>query len=986
MQERPHNIVNKASVNKNHVNSKSTQNLKKEGLKVLYTNADNSLASKLDELHIHITASKPDIICITEAKPKNGSLPSNSILNMTGYTLLCSDFEKPDTRGVCVYIKNDLSASEYTDNITSKYNDSIWLTVDTPRNKKILIGTMYRSGTHQTAAVYDNNLHEVINHTSELKAFTQTLIMGDFNHGGITWADKTVLEIENPKDKVFADCIQDCYLFQHVTAPTRYRHGQNPKILDLILTTEENLVEHLTMEASLGKSDHAVLTFTVHTGEEASSQPRTTFMYDIADYEAMKNSLMLDWELEFKNLTAEQSMTKLEQKIKEAMKTYIPTKTYKSNEGKIKAIWMDSYALGKVKKKHHAFIRYMNTLDGKAYQTYIRARNHANKAIRRAKKDFEKKLAKESKINKKGIWKYINSKTKSKSGINNLLKEDGTLTIDDQEKAERLSSQYKDTFTTEDLTNIPDFKQKSLLTDPLLHITITRDQVNKKLKKLRVDKSPGIDGLHPRILKELADVIDSPLATIFQQSMDEGKLPSIWKHAQITPIYKKGPRNQAKNYRPISLTSIVCKLMETIICEIIIEHVKTNKLGSTEQHGFSKGKSTVTNLLEALNIWTEAAQHGIPTDVIYLDYAKAFDTVPHERLIRQISTFGINGLVLEWIRSFLTGRKQQVRVNNSTSSWEPVSSGVPQGSVMGPILFTLFVNDCPSAITNHISLYADDTKLFSSKEDADLQTDLDHLQQWANDMQMQFHPDKCKVLHLGIKNKNKAYTMKKPDGSTHTLATTSEEKDVGVIVDDKLSFNAHIANCINKGNRMLGILRRTFTHMDKTIFLPIYKCMVRPHLEYATCVWSPTAIGLRDKLESVQRRATKLIPELKNLEYADRLKALQLPSLCYRRRRADIIETYKIIQDLDHINMKTYCTHCQNKYMFQKTSVTTNRGHNYKLQVQHATGIRAKYFSTRVTPNWNNLSAEIVNAVSINHLKNALLRDHHEKKLLYTIF
>ena len=239
---------------------------------------------------------------------------------------------------------------------------------------------------------------------------------------------------------------------------------------------------------------------------------------------------------------------------------------------------------------------------------------------------------------------------------------------------------------------------------------------------------------------------------IFHKTLETGQLPRKWLDAVITPIFKKGQRCLPENYRPVSLLSIICKILESIITPQIVNHIKNNNLACSQQHGFTKGKSTTRNLLEALNIWTEAIMHDIPVDVLFLDYAKAFDSVPHKRLLKQVQSFGIKGRALDWITAFLTDRRQQVRANGETSAFTPVLSGVPQGSILGPILFTLYVNDIPAELENLISMYADDTKIYavlsSEYASALLATDLKKLELWAKLMQMKFHLETCKVTHI----------------------------------------------------------------------------------------------------------------------------------------------------------------------------------------------------------------------------------------------
>ena len=305
------------------------------------------------------------------------------------------------------------------------------------------------------------------------------------------------------------------------------------------------------------------------------------------------------------------------------------------------------------------------------------------------------------------------------------------------------------------------------------------------------------------------------------------------------------------NYRPVSLTSIVCKLLESLVREEIISHMRSNKLFSPYQYGFIDKRSTTLQLLYVLDKWTEIIDDGGTIDAIYMDFMKAFDKVPHERLLRKVEAYGIGGPLLGWIRSFLTRRKRRVRVGEDSSKWTQVTSGIPQGSVLGPTLFVLYINDLPDSIQNNSTavMFADDRKLFArtdtSKDKEKLQEDLDCVCKWSSLWLLKFHPDKCKVLSLGYKLDETPPTFNmvtnSEDGSANQvkLEATTCEKDIGVHVDDSLSFKDHIYTKIKKANAVMGIIRRTFDYLDQNMFLQLFKSLVRPLIETSVAVWAP---------------------------------------------------------------------------------------------------------------------------------------------------
>jgi hypothetical protein len=546
----------------------------------------------------------------------------------------------------------------------------------------------------------------------------------------------------------------------------------------------------------------------------------------------------------------------------------------------------------------------------------------------------------------------------------------------DTDKAETLNNFFASVFVREEDTLLPDFddqKPGSLLEE----IKLSPSAVKKKLDKLNPSKSPGPDGLHPMLLKEAAEFLALPLSILFNKSLEEGTVPQSWKQACITPIYKKGSKKDPGNYRPVSLTSVVCKLMEGLVRDGIVDHLFSNNLLAPEQHGFISGRSCTTQLLECMEDWTQILDDRGAVDVIYFDFQKAFDTVPHQRLLLKLRQYGVIGQVLDWTQAFLSGRRQQVSVNGSKSTWQDVISGVPQGSVLGPVLFAVYINDLPRLASSTIKLFADDTKLYrriNNHQDSEkLQQDINQLEKWSKEWLLKFHPNKCKVLRLGRKPSTFAYTMTDNNGEKITLEDTSMEKDLGVKIDNKLKFDEHIQSAAAKANQIVGLIRRSFTFIDVKTFPLLYRSLVRPHLEYGNVIWSPKYNKDIQLIENVQRRATKLVPGLKDLPYEERLKILQIPSMVYRRARGDMIEMYKY----------THGKYAVDTPWIVYTSSTRTRGHSFKVEKHHCNlDLRKFAFSYRIVDKWNALPESVVEAPSVNAFKQRL--DKFWSEYVYT--
>lgn len=335
--------------------------------------------------------------------------------------------------------------------------------------------------------------------------------------------------------------------------------------------------------------------------------------------------------------------------------------------------------------------------------------------------------------------------------------ENGDLVSSDKDKANLLNDFFASVFTRENTRTIPDF-EKGYNGTPVTEINITKDKVLKDLKSLNVSKSMGPDGCHPRILKETADIIYEPMYEIFKKSYEEGEVPKIWKDANVSSIFKnKGSKSSATNYRPVSLTCVPCRLAEKCVRDTIMTLMNSNKLFSDCQFGFRGKRSCVLQLLDVFDDWVKAYDDGFQIDTIYLDFKKAFDSVPHKRLLVKLKGYGFDGTLLKWIEDFLKDRRQRVVLNGNYSEWKDVTSGIPQGSVLGPVLFIIYINDMPEIIQSLCRLFADDSKIYrrvkTNEDQQIIQSDLLRLCDWSDKWLLDFSVPKCKVVQYGYHNR-----------------------------------------------------------------------------------------------------------------------------------------------------------------------------------------------------------------------------------------
>ena len=946
-----------------HTSSPRRQTLKPKSkknfrsIKILNVNCQ-SIRAKKPSFHLLTQLHDPDIIIGTESW-LSSEINNNEVFPTEQYNIERRDRPNDPHGGVFIASKKELLATRETELETNC--EILWCKFNMAGSKTLHVAAYYRPHEND-----EESLTELQRSLSKLDHMHMAVIGGDFNLPGWDWNTRQVKTCRHPAlHHTFGSILDDHGLTQVVTEATR---GEN--VLDLFLVSNPTMVSDVSVVP--GISDHNCPLLTIARCPSRQKQERRKInIYSKADWERFADFMEgVGEEIAAKldSCSVNEVWAMFKSGIEKGMAECIPQRLTSKKDD---LPWITS----KIKR----IIKRRDRLSKKCRN--LKTRNngpipfHLEEEMREIKRTLQQELRRaywnyvESLFssddgsteydNRKRFWRFIKHNRTDSTGITELKTADGTTVSDAIPKAEALNQQFKSAFTQE--TEIKDDILPDILPfEEMPEVTFTTNGIEKLLHGLKTHKAAGPDGITPRILKHLAKTLAPILCNIFRLSYDRGEIPDDWREANVVPIYKKGDKSTPANYRPISLTCICCKLMEHVLASNIMRFGDRNNIIFPLQFGFRKNMSCEQQLLGFVSDLHNNLDEGNQTDVLIMDFSKAFDKVGHQRLLRKLDYYGVRGKNLKWIQNFLHRRSQRVVLEGKKSSTIDVESGVPQGSVLGPCLFLFYINDLPNGLASKVRLFADDAISYmtiDNQQDAhNLQQDLNRIGEWAKKWTMVLNTEKCKVITISRK-RNKIQHVYHLNNTP--LEAVTSAKYLGVTITSDLKWTQHINTVVNKANSTLAFLRRNLRIKSSDLKATAYKTLVRPIVEYASSVWDPATNNQIHQLEMVQRRAARFtLNRYHNTSSVNNmLSELEWPTLQKRRENVRLTMMYKIHNNLAHLPAQDY--------IMQATQATRNsQPHSYQVPYSRTESHRQSFFP-RTVRDWNALPRNTVTAPSV---------------------
>jgi hypothetical protein len=916
----------------------------------------NRNRNKLIQLQSIAELKNAGVICLTETWLSPDIL-DHEILPPASFHVYRKD-RNNNGGGVLVATRNDISSSNRNDLVPSNTGlmDILVVALEIRGHPKSAIICVYiPPGLHSATTV--QHLRDTLK-AIWLNGFRVIHLMGDFNLPNLDPESDTPTSPDNCCFDYY-ETFRDYNLSHVINFPT-HRGGNR---LDLILSTTPDKLSNISCEEDLFSSDHHLINFSLDFPSSLIKSIRTVYNYKKADWQGLKAAIiasdlnsLLDSSPDLSEVCSRWTNTLLA-----LMKRFIPTIKLKNVSS---SPWIDGEVISLCRRKERSRQKALRNNSPDTWTSYRHLRNKLKTLIQNKYNSYIASTFSNLSSNPKRFWGLVRAKCKNKSLPDKIT--NGDLSASNAiDKANLLNNFFYSNFTppyNDDLPNV-----NSFINPDLCDLTFSIAETRLLLTSIDSTKATGPDELPGILLKTCAAELAPSLTKLFNLSLSSGLVPDLWKQANVIPVLKKGDKSKCQNYRPISLLSITSKLLERAVLNKIYNSVLN--LITPSQHGFLQGRSTSSQLLSVFHRINNFLDSATQTDVLYLDFSKAFDSVSHKLLCHKLTSFGFSGNLLLWITSYLNNRCQRVSLEGESSGWLPVTSGVPQGSILGPFLFLLFSNDIGDTLSQgtHIALYADDAKIFrpihSAADCLTLQSDLDELQTWSDTWKLSFNALKCQVLSI-TRSEIISFNY---ELNNLNLNLTQDFNDLGVLISNNFSWKSHISSIISRANRTLGLIKRTlgFTAPMKAKLL-LYKSLVRSTLMYASVIWSPDREHLK-LLEGIQRHATKYILNDYVSDYKTRLINTGLLPLSYLREIYDLIFFYKCTNGFYNLDLTSLIP-----FRNSDSAVTTRNDHDpLRLEIPISRTVTARrFFSFRIVDTWNSLPLSIRSVVCTN--KNVL--------------
>ncbi len=833
----------------------------KNGITVSHMNVQSILPS-LDEIKLWLKENPYDIFTLSETWLD--SSVNDSEIHIPGYVIERADRNRHGG-GVAVYIKNDIDYKRRSD-IEHEDIESLWLEVKQKYKKPIIIAALYCRSQKDVPNYLDllsENMDGVSNENKEI------ILMGDLNCDFLK---------KNPATTHMSSFLNVYNLDQLVTKPTRVTPTSR-SLIDVIMTTNCNICAY-TDVVHHSFSDHA-LVYTVISNESNCINKNTrkrpndgkgvhvtkTFrsFKNFNPDNFVKDLNHVDWNIDESNPVSE-AWDSFVNKFTEVCNNHAPVKSIRFKEKLCP--WLehrdDIFNIMHERDYHHNKAIHCTDKENDHWKNYKVLRNKVNTMMKDAKKEYYTNEINDSAGDMSKMWKTLKQLLPNKKGNSTTLP---STSKSDMDLANEFNKHFTNIGTSHiDLNNSSTTcNNDSNASSKFSFTDITIDQVIKELNAISSNKASGLDNVCTKLIKFGSEAIAMILCKLFNMCLKQGCVPDELKVARVTPIYKSGSKDDLTNYRPISILPICSKILEKLVHNQLYNYVTKNKLMYVGQSGFRKHHSTCTALIKTIDKWNIDIDNGNYVGAVFVDLSKAFDMVNHTLLIKKLKLLGVTGIENNWFKSYLENRTQCVSINGCISTPNVIRSGVPQGSILGPLLFLLFMNDMPGNIMNStVDMYADDTLIYVSNKDVNviekcLNEDLVSLGKWLDDNLMKVNVSKTKVMLLGTTSKTS-----KIDNVNVIMNNTKVEKVncfkyLGVTIDANLKWNDHINNVYRKLCNSLGIMRRIKPFVPQSSLITIYNTMFLPHLDYGLIIWSNCGTTHLNKIQKLQNTAMRII-------------------------------------------------------------------------------------------------------------------------------